>query len=98
MSPHLNVSPRPIVQGALWGYSKKGRTGGGPFKPALIRLSYIRSLKYHLVVMLGARIDVVETSIRNFYAYLLSLPAKKTTTAVVKRNKMRGLDRNDLQT
>ncbi len=21
MSPHLNVSPRPIVQGALWGYS-----------------------------------------------------------------------------
>ncbi len=21
MSPHLNVSPRPIVQGALWSYS-----------------------------------------------------------------------------
>ncbi len=22
MSPHLNVSARPIVQGALWGYSR----------------------------------------------------------------------------
>ncbi len=25
MSPHLNVSPRPIVQGALWGYSWQKR-------------------------------------------------------------------------
>ncbi len=36
--------------------TNKGKTGGGPFKPAQIWLSYIRSLKYHLVVMLGARI------------------------------------------
>ncbi len=39
------------------------------------RFGYIRSLKYHLVVMLGAKIDV-ETSIRNFNADLLPLPDK----------------------
>ncbi len=44
--------------------------------------------KYNLVVMLGARSDVVE-------AYLMPLSDKKTTTAVVKRDKMSGLDRND---
>ncbi len=46
--------------------------------------------KYNLVVMLGARSDVVE-------AYLMPLSDKKTTTAVVKRDKMSGLDRNDRQ-
>ncbi len=51
-----------------WGYRGRfqiqpRRTGGGPFKPAQIRLSYIRSLKYHLVVMLGARIDVIQPQI-----------------------------------
>ncbi len=52
------------------------------------RFGYIRSLKYHLVVMLGARIDVVQPQIRNY------CQAKKTTTVVVKRDKMSGLDRN----
>ncbi len=41
------------------------------------RFGYTRSLKYHLVVMLSARIDVVEASIRSLYTYLLSLPGKK---------------------
>ncbi len=54
------------------------------------------SLKYRLVVMLGARIDIVQAPIWNFIAYLLPLPDKKTTT-VVKRDKTNGLDRNDRQ-
>ncbi len=45
-------------------------------------------------MQLGARIHVVEASILNFNAYLLSLPDKKTMTAVVKCNKTSGLDRN----
>ncbi len=61
------------------------------------RFGYIRSLKYHLVVMLGARIDVIQPQIRNLIAYLLPLPDKKPTTAVVKRDKTSGLDRNDRQ-
>ncbi len=52
-----------------------------------------RSLKYHLVVMLGARI-VVEAPILNCKAYLLPLPDKKSTTAVVKRDKTSRLDKN----
>ncbi len=36
-----------------------------------------------LVVMLGARIDVIQPQIRNLIAYLLPLPDKKTTTDVV---------------
>ncbi len=40
---------------------KKAKTGGSQFNPAQIRLH--KDLKYHLVVMLGARIDVVEASI-----------------------------------
>ncbi len=48
--------------------------------------------------MLGARIDVVEAPIWNFKTYLLSLPDKKTTTAVVKQDKTSGLDRNGRQT
>ncbi len=47
--------------------------------------------------MLWARIDVVETPIWNFNAYLLPLPDKKPTTAVVKRDKTSGLDKNDSQ-
>ncbi len=58
------------------------------------RFVYTRSLKYHLVVMLGARIDVVEAPIWNVKAYLLPLPDKKTMSAVVKRDKTSGLDRN----
>ncbi len=56
----------------------------------------MRSLKYHLV-MLGARIDVIQPQIRNLITYLLPLPDKKTTTAVVKCEKTSGLDRNDRQ-
>ncbi len=52
-----------------------------------------RSLKYHLVVMLGARI-VVEAPILNCNAYLLPLPDTKSTTAVVKRDKTSRLDKN----
>ncbi len=44
--------------------------------------------------MLGARIDVVEAPIWNVKAYLLPLPDKKTMSAVVKRDKTSGLDRN----
>ncbi len=47
--------------------------------------------------MLDARIDVIQPQIRNLIAYLLSLPDKKTTTAVVKRDKTSGLDRNHHQ-
>ncbi len=43
---------------ALAACKKKAKTGGSP---AQIRLH--KDLKYHLVVMLGARIDVVEASI-----------------------------------
>ncbi len=46
--------------------------------------------------MSGARIDVIEASIWHFKAYLLSLPDKKTMTAVVKRIKTSRLDRNHL--
>ncbi len=59
------------------------------------RFGYIRSLKCHLVVMLGTRIEVVQALIWNVIAYLL--PSKKQTTAVVKRDKTSGLDRNDCQ-
>ncbi len=45
--------------------------------------------------MLGARIDVIQPQIRNLIAYLLPLPDKKPTTAVVKRDKTSGMDRND---
>ncbi len=48
---------------------------------------YIKNLKYHLLVMMGARIDVIQPQIRNLIAYLLPLPDKKPTTAVVKRDK-----------
>ncbi len=46
------------------------------------RFGYTRSLKYNLVVMLGARIDVIQTQIGNLivylrYNYLLPLPDKK---------------------
>ncbi len=37
--------------------------------------------------MLGARIDVIQPQIRYLIAYLLPLPNKKPTTAVVKRDK-----------
>ncbi len=47
--------------------------------------------------MLGVRIDVVEAQIWNFNAYLMPLLDIKTTTAVVKRDKTSGLDRNDSQ-
>ncbi len=47
--------------------------------------------------MLGARIDVIQPQIRNLIAYLLPLPDKKPTTAVVKCDKMNGLDRNGHQ-
>ncbi len=58
---------------------------------------YIKNLKYHLLVMMGARIDVIQPQIRNLIAYLLPLPDKKPTTAVVKRDKTSELDRNDHQ-
>ncbi len=61
------------------------------------RFGYTRSLKYHLVVMLGARINIIQPQIRNLIAYLLPLPDKKLTTAVIKRDKTSGLDRNDRQ-
>ncbi len=65
------------------------------------RFGYTRCFKYNAVVMLGARIDVLDSiwkaSIWNFNAYLLSLPDKKMTTAVVKRDKTSGLDRNHHQ-
>ncbi len=48
----------------------------------LLLFSFIRSLKYHLVVMLGARIDVIQPQIRNLITYLLPLPDKQPTTAV----------------
>ncbi len=51
------------------------------------RFGYIRSLKYHLLVMLGARIYVVEASIWNLITYLLPVPDKKPTTAVVKHDR-----------
>ncbi len=38
-----------------------------------------------MVVMLGARIDVIQPQIRKVIAYLMPLPDKKQTTAVVKR-------------
>ncbi len=44
--------------------------------------------------MLGARIDVIQPQIRNLIAYLLPLPDKKQTTAVVKQDKTSRLDRN----
>ncbi len=69
-----------------------------PFKPAQMPLSNIRSLKYHLVVMLGARIDIIQPQIRNLMVYLLPLQDKKTMTAVVKHDKTSGLDRNESQT
>ncbi len=47
--------------------------------------------------MLDARIDVIQPQIRNLIAYLLPLPDKKTTTAVLKRDKTSGLDRNGRQ-
>ncbi len=47
--------------------------------------------------MLGARIDVMQPQIRNLIAYLLPLPDKKPRTAVVKRDKTSGLDRNHRQ-
>ncbi len=47
--------------------------------------------------MLGARIDVIQPQIRNLIAYLLPLPDKIPTTAVVKRDKTSGLDRNHRQ-
>ncbi len=62
------------------------------------RFGYTRSLKYHLVVMLGARIDVIQPQIRNLIVYLLPLPDKKMTTTVVKRDKTSVLDWNDHQT
>ncbi len=40
--------------------------------------------------MLADRIDVMQPQIRNLIAYLLPLPDKKTTTAVVKRDKTSG--------
>ncbi len=42
-----------------------------------MKIGYIRSLKYHLVVMLSARIDVIQPQIGNLITYLLSLPDKK---------------------
>ncbi len=62
------------------------------------RFGYISSLKYNLVVMLGARMDIIQPQIRNLIAYLLPLPDKKTTTVVVKRDKTCILDRNHRQT
>ncbi len=47
--------------------------------------------------MLGARIDVIQPQIRYLIAYLLPLPDKKQTTAVVKRDKTSRLDRNHRQ-
>ncbi len=47
--------------------------------------------------MLGARIDVIQPQIRSLIAYLLPLPDKKTMTAVVRRDKTSGLDRNGRQ-
>ncbi len=44
--------------------------------------------------MLGARIYVVEASDWNLNAYLLSLPNKTTTTAVVKCDNTSGLNSN----
>ncbi len=35
------------------------------------RFGYIMSLQYFLVVILGARIDIIQPQIRNFMAYLL---------------------------
>ncbi len=43
----------------------------------MCRFVYTKSLKYHLVVMLDARIDVVEATIWNFNAYLLPLSDQK---------------------
>ncbi len=61
------------------------------------RFGYIRSLKYHLVVMLGARINVIQPQIRNLIAYLMPLPDKKNDDAVIKHNKTSRLNRNDFQ-
>ncbi len=62
------------------------------------RFGYIRSLKYHLVVMLGARINVIQPQIRNLIAYLMPLPdKKKNDDAVIKHNKTSRLNRNDFQ-
>ncbi len=41
------------------------------------RFGYIMSLKYHLVVMLVAGINMIQPQIRNLIAYLLPLPDKK---------------------
>ncbi len=47
--------------------------------------------------MLDARIDIIQPRIRNLITYLLPLPDKKPTTAVVKRDKTSRLDRNHRQ-
>ncbi len=48
--------------------------------------------------MLGGRIDVIQPTIIHLITYLLSLPDKKPTAAVVKLDKTTGLDRNHHQT
>ncbi len=48
--------------------------------------------------MLCARIEVIQPQIRNLIVYLLPLPDKILTTAVVKQDKTSRLDRNDRQT
>ncbi len=47
--------------------------------------------------MLGARIDIIQRQITNFIAYRAANARQKTMTAVVKRDKTSGLDRNDRQ-
>ncbi len=63
-----------------------------------MKIGYIRSLKYHLVVMLSARIDVIQPQIGNLITTCCHCQTRKTTTAVVKWRKMSRLDRNDRQT
>ncbi len=78
-----------LCHSASW-RQNKGKTGGGPFKLAQIRLH--KELKMSSCCDVGCQNQCSRGSNLNFNAYLLPLPDKKTTTAVVKRDKMSGLD------
>ncbi len=71
--------------------SLKQNKGGGPFKLTQIQL--------HKELKISSCCDIwyQKPQIRNLTVYLLPLPDKKTTTAVVKCDKTSRLDRNNRQ-
>ncbi len=62
---------------ALAGGKTKGKLEAANSNLHRLQTSYIRSLKYHLVVMLGARIDIVQAPIWDLIAYQQPLSEKK---------------------